>query len=96
MIRIDFSKIFRIAEDAIYYDGGKISFSDILEKDGYHGEEKLADGEFVIELNGTEKIMIAFPFSSFGQGQSAIANARAMCGSVSLFLKQVGVIIKTL
>ena len=96
MIRIDFSKIFRIAEDAIYYDGGKIFLSDILEKDGYHGEEKLADGEFVIELNCAKPTVIAFPFSSFGQGQSAIANARAKCGSCSLFLKQVGVIIKTL
>ena len=96
MIRIDFSEIFRIAEDGIYYESGKISFNDIIEKGGYHGEEKLVDGEFVIELNGTEKIMIAFPFSSFGQGQSAVTSARAKCGSCSLFLKQAGINIKSL
>ena len=96
MTRIDFSEIFRIAEDGIYYYGGKISFSGIAEKDGYHGEEKLTDGEFVIELNCDKSTLIVFPFKSFGQGQSAVSSARAKCGSCSLFLKQVGIIIKTL
>ena len=94
MIRIEFNEIFRIAEDAIYYNGGKISFSDIVEKDGYHGEEKLADGEFIIELNCAEISVIAFPFSSFGQGKNAVACARAKCGSCSLFLKQAGIKIE--
>lgn len=94
MIRIEFNEIFRIAEDAIYYNGGKISFSDIVEKDGYHGEEKLADGEFIIELNCAEITVIAFPFSSFDQGQNAVACARAKCGSCSLFLKQAGIKIE--
>ena len=96
MIKIEFNKIFRIAEDAIYYDGGKIFLSDIVEKDGYHGEERLADGEFLIELNCNEKTVITFPFHLFSQGQNAMLSARAKCGSCSLYLKEVGLNIKSL
>ena len=94
MTRIEYNEIFRIAEDAIYYNGGKIFLSDIVEKDGYHGEEKLADGEFIIEFNCAETTVIAFPFRLFGQGQNAVARARAKCGSCSLFLNEAGIKIK--
>ena len=96
MIRIEYNEIFRIAEDAIYYNGGKFSFSDIVEKDGYHGEERLGDGEFLIELYCEQKMAISFPFHLFGQGQNATSSARAKCGSCSLYLKEAGLNIKSL
>ena len=94
MIKIEFNKIFRIANDGVYYDGGKIDFSLLHLKDGFYGEEILSDGEFLIELYCEQKIFIAFPFFLFGQGQSAISSARAKCGSCSLFLNEVGIKIK--
>ena len=96
MIRIEFDKIFRIANDGIYYDGGKIDFSLLSLKDGFHGEEILSDGEFLIELYSEQKIIIAFAFHLFKNGQNAIAGARAKCGSCSLFLKEAGLNIKVL
>ena len=42
MKKIDFSLIFNIADDGIYYDGGKLSFSDLKkDKDGFLGRRNL-------------------------------------------------------
>ena len=96
MTRIEFNKIFRIANDGIYYDYGKIEFSLLHQENGFHGEEILSDGEFLIELHCDQKIAIVFPFNLFGRGQVAVQKARAKCGTCTLFLKEVGLNIKTL
>ena len=93
---IEFDKIFRIASDGVYFDGGKIDFNTFEEKDGFHGEEKFEDGQFVICFFDSEQTSIIFPFSLFGYGENAVKNARAKCGSCALFLKGVGVNVKTL
>ena len=66
------------------------------QENGFHGEEILSDGEFLIELHCEQKIAIVFPFNLFGRGQVAVQKARAKCGTCTLFLKEVGLNIKTL
>ena len=96
MKRIEFNKIFRIANDGVYYDDGKIDFSLLHEENGFHGEEVLASEEFLIKLYSEQNVAIVFPFNLFTNGQNAVLGARAKCGSCVLFLKEAGLNIKTL
>lgn len=96
MKTVDFSKIFRIEKTCIYHTDGQIDLCALQEKDGYNGEEILSNGEFLIRLFDNEQTAISFPISSFGVGESAVAKARAKSGTCALFLKQVGVNVKSL
>ena len=97
MKKIDFSLIFNIADDGIYYDGGKLSFSDLKkDKDGFWGEEIYQDGEIKIIFHSTLD-EIVFPISRFDALKTdALKNAKAKSGSCALFLMQKGIKIKTL
>lgn len=96
MIKIEFLQIFRVGEDGIYFDDGKIEFSQLENRNGYHGEEILSGGEFVLRFYASEDVKIVFPFYRFGEGESAIKSARAKCGSLALFLAERGVVVKRL
>ncbi|MBQ7372989.1 MAG: hypothetical protein IJW64_00260 [Clostridia bacterium] len=97
MKKIDFSLIFNIADDGIYYDGGKLSFSDLkMGEDGFYGEELYENGEIKIVFYSTLD-EIVFPFSRFDSLKTdALKNAKAKSGSCALFLLQRGIKIKTL
>jgi hypothetical protein len=96
MKTIEFDKIFHIADDGIYYVDGEIKFSTIKEIGGFHGEAKLDDGAFVVIFYDCEQTTVVFPFSKFGQGQNAVKDARAECGSFILFLENEGLRVKPL
>ena len=95
MKTVEFDKIFHITNDGVYYDGGKIDFSSIQLKNGFHCEIKLQDGEFIACFFDLEETVVIFPFNKFGQGQKAVKGARAKCGSFALFLEGEGLKVKT-
>ena len=91
---IDFSTIFRIANDGVYYDGGIVEFDKLSpDKNGYFGKEDYCNGEFAITFYSTQE-KIVFPVSRFGVGENALKGARAKSGSCLIFLKEVGIKIK--
>ncbi len=96
MLRIEFDKIFRISPSGIYYEGGKVDFVTLQDKNGFLGEERLSDGEFIIALYDKSETVIAFPFNAFKNEPSAVKSARAKSGSCCLFLISVGVRVKML
>ena len=94
MKTVDFSTIFRIASDGIYYSDGVIQFENIKpNENGYFGEIDYFNGEFTITFYSTQD-KIVFPISCFGNGENALKGARAKCGSCLIFLSEVGIKIK--
>ena len=94
MKTVDFSTIFRIASDGIYYEDGVIKFEKMLpDENGYFGKEDYFNGEFTITFYST-KDKIVFPVCHFGSGENALKGARAKSGSCLIFLKEVGIKIK--
>ena len=91
MQRIEFDKIFRISPSGIYYSDGKVDFGWLQNYNGFHGEERLGDGEFTITLFTKPETIIVFPFSAFKNECDAVKSARAKCGSCCLFLQGFGV-----
>ncbi len=96
MKTVDFRRIFRIGEDGIYFDGGEILYKNLIEREGFFGEERKGDGEFEVVLYSLEDYRIVFPVSAFSQDELKIQSARAKMGSFTLFLNGRGVEVKTL
>ena len=96
MKEVDFRLIFNIGDEGIFFDGGRILFEELIEKDGYFGEERNENGEFEVVLYSKDSYFIKFPFEAFKKDGIATKSARAKMGSFILFLSQKGVKIKTL
>lgn len=94
MTTIDFSHIFRICNDGIYYDGGFFSFKDLVAgENGFFGEETYENGEFKIVFYSAD-YQIKFPLSAFSKSENPLKEARAKSGSCSLHLSANGILIK--
>ncbi|MBQ8725775.1 MAG: hypothetical protein IJY84_01575 [Clostridia bacterium] len=93
-MKIDYSTIFHIADDGVYYVDGVIPYDSLIpDEKGFHGEQTYQNGEFCVRLYSNAEICIVFPTSSFGK-EDALKKARAKSCSLVLFLKEKGVIIK--
>ena len=94
MKKIDFSSIFRICDEGIFYEDGVLFFKDLTADDcGYFGKEDYQNGEFRITFYKTD-YQIVFPVAYFGVGENAVKSARAKCGSCLTFLLEFGILIK--
>lgn len=96
MKTVDFRQIFRIGEEGIYFDGGEILYKNLIEKDGFFGEERNDGGEAEVVLYSLEDYCIIFPTSAFSQNELKTQSARAKMGSFTLFLNERGVSVKSL
>ena len=94
MIKIDFSSIFRISKEGIYYADGFFSFENLIaDENGWYGEERYENGEFLISFYSV-KAQIVFSISRFGVGEDAVKKARAKSGSCLIFLREAGIKVK--
>ena len=84
MIKIDFSSIFRISKEGIYYADGFFSFENLIADE---------NGEFLISFYSV-KAQIVFSISRFGVGEDAVKKARAKSGSCLIFLREAGIKVK--
>ena len=63
---IDYSQIFRIGEDGIYYqDGITFYFEFCKDKDGFAGERIFCDGKFLVKFYSQSNFTVEFNINSF-------------------------------
>jgi hypothetical protein len=94
---IDYSQIFRIGEDGIYYQGGiTLYFEFCKDKDGFAGEQIFCDGKFLVKFYSQSDFTVEFNINSFKNEVNRIKSAREKCSSFLLFLEEKGVFVKSL
>lgn len=98
-MKIDFREIFRIADDGIYCESGKIDFANLMQVDGYFGEENQGEDCFFVEFyvkQGCEKIVVNFPYSAFSNTHLKVAGAKSKISAFCLYLSEKKIMIKSL
>jgi len=95
MIEIAFNEIFRIGEDGIYYNNGKLDYKEIDVENGFHGEERFEEGKFKVVFYTKENFTVLFPITPICQNGLNLSEARAKCGSFILHLSLHGLKIKS-
>ena len=96
-MRIDYSKIFRISNDGIYYDGGVFYYEKIIKDvDGFSGQTEFSNGEFTLSFYDDSNFTVVFSINSFSEKLTATTQARAKLGSFILFLQEKNLKIKSL
>ena len=95
MIEIAFNEIFRIGEEGIYYNNGKLDYKEIDVENGFHGEERFEEGKFKVVFYTKENFTVLFPITPIYQSGLSLSEARAKCGSFILYLQVKDIKIKT-
>ncbi|MBE5743018.1 MAG: hypothetical protein E7360_06885 [Clostridiales bacterium] len=94
-MKIDYTQIFRIGDDGIYFNGGEFRYLDItVDENGFSGEQNFENGEFTVRFYSKTEFTVLFKVNSFGKGENAVKLARAKLGSFLLFLQEKSIIIK--
>lgn len=91
MTEIAFNEIFRVGEDGVYFNDGKLDYKDINIKNGFYGEERFEEGKFKVIFYTKENFTVLFPTTPIYQNGLSLSEARAKCGSFILHLSLRGV-----